>query len=151
MENEIDVRGVAINFEAVKIAFTQDKNGFVLKLSLHPNDAPESVMMDALGTRYMVALVRLSDDGIPVASPSDEEGKRAVALAGTLCSDEFFQEYLCIKGDAEEYSEIAASIALRRLLGVTSRKELKTDAKARQKLLGIRDEFVYWLKHKGRS
>ena len=80
MENEIDVRGVAINFEAVKIAFTQDKNGFVLKLSLHPNDAPESVMMDALGTRYMVALVRLSDDGVPVASPSDEEGKRAFGL-----------------------------------------------------------------------
>lgn len=146
MESDVDVRGNATSFEAVKIAFTQDKNGFVLKLSLHPSDAPEAVMMDALGTRYMVTLVRLADDNTPVPSSSEEEGKRAVALAGALCGDEKFQSWLAMSGDIDEPTELNASAWLRSYLGVTSRKELKIDRTARDKLYGLRDEFVRDLK-----
>ena len=151
MDDEVDVRQAHTQFEAVKIAMTQDRNGHVLKLSIHPSDTPESIMRDMVGTRYMVVLVRMDDEGKPVPAQSDEEGRRAVTLAGTLCGDSNFQEYMCITGEAQEYGEVPASIALRRLLGVTSRAELKTDSQARQKLLGIRDEFVHWLNHKGRG
>lgn len=133
-------------FEAVKVAMTQDKNGHLLKMAVHPNDTPESIMRDPVGTRYMVVLVRLNDEGEPVPSQVDEDGKRAVMLAGTLCTDEKFQQWLVKIGEADEYSEMAATVALRRILNITSRKELKTDSVARQRLLGLRDEFVRDLK-----
>jgi hypothetical protein len=84
----------------------------------------------------------MDDEGQPVASQSTEEGMKAIRLAGTLCGDEDFQTWLVEQQEADEMSETAASVALRRLLKVTSRKELKTDREARQRLLAIRDEFV---------
>lgn len=137
-----DIREAHTQFEAVKIAMTQDKNGHILKLAIHPNDTPEDIMRDAVGSRYMVVLVRMDDQGQPVASQSTEDGIKAVRLAGTLCGDEDFQQWLVEQQEADEMSEVAASVALRRLLKVTSRKELKTDREARQRLLAIRDEFV---------
>lgn len=137
-----DIREAHTQFEGVKIAMTQDKNGHILKMSIHPNDTPEDIMRDPVGTRYMVVLVRLNEQDQPVASQSNEDGRRAVALAGTLCSDEDFQGWLVSVNEAEELNEVAASVALRRMLHVTSRKELKTDREARQRLLAIRDEFV---------
>jgi hypothetical protein len=129
-------------FEGVKIAMTQDKNGHVLRLSIHPNDTPESIMRDPVGTRYMVVLVRTNDAGEPVPSPVDEDGKKAVALAGTLCGDVKFQSWLARKGHTDDASEEAASVWLRKYLAITSRKELKTDSKARKALYDLRSEFV---------
>lgn len=137
-----DIREINTQFEGVKIAMTQDKNGHVLKMSIHPNDTPEDIMRDPVGTRYMVVLVRLNDQNEPVASQSTEDGIKAVRLAGTLCGDEDFQGWLVENNEAEELSEVAASVALRRMLHVTSRKELKTDREARNRLLAIRDEFA---------
>lgn len=141
-----EVREAHTQFEAVKVAMTQDRNGHVLKMSIHPNDTPESIMRDPVGTRYMVVLVRTDDEGKPVASPIDEEGRKAVALAGTLCSDNNFQQWLMMTGDIEDATENAASVWLRRYLNVTSRKELKFDAVARSKLYGLRDEFTAGLR-----
>lgn len=137
-----DIREAHTQFEAVKIAMSQSKDGHILKLAIHPNDTPEDIMRDAVGSRYMVVLVRMDDQGQPVASQATEDGIRAVKLAGTLCGDEDFQQWLIEQREADEMSEVAASVALRRLLKVTSRKELKTDREARQRLLAIRDEFV---------
>ena len=33
-----EVRDAAVNFEAVKISMSQDRNGITLRLSLHPNE-----------------------------------------------------------------------------------------------------------------
>lgn len=151
MENEdIDYEDVSTKVECIKIAMNQDKTGYILKLSLNPADAPEELLRDLVGTRYLAVFVRLDGQDKPVASEITEEGKRAVALAGTLCGDEMFQEWLCISGETDKYSEEAASVAMRRLLGVASRAELKTNAGARQKLKEIRDNFVYWLNHRRR-
>lgn len=141
-----DFEEMSSKFEAVKIAMNQDKNGHILKLSIHPNDTPEDIMRDPVGSRYLVVLVRMNDEGEPVASQSTEDGKKAVALAGALCGDENFQTWLVSTGDADEMSEMAATIALRKLLNITSRKELKVDAAARKRLLGIRDEFSHALR-----
>ncbi len=137
-----DIKEMSTQFEAVKIAMTQDKNGHILKLAIHPNDTPEAIMRDAVGTRYMVVLVRMDDEGKPVASQQDEEGRKAIALAGTLCTDTNFQTWLVINGEINDGTEQAASVWLRQYLNVTSRKELKFDTVARKKLLGLRDQFV---------
>ena len=55
-----------LTFEAVKIAMRQDKNGHVLVLSIHPNDIPNELFSDWLGSRYYVSLVKLNDDETPV-------------------------------------------------------------------------------------
>lgn len=137
-----DVREAHTQFEAVKVAMNQDKNGHILKLAIHPNDTPEAIMRDPVGTRYMVVLVRMDDEGNVVASPSDEEGKKAVALAGTLCADQNFQQWLIAVGEIGDMTEVAASTWLRKTLGLTSRRELKDNADARKRLSGIRDEFI---------
>lgn len=143
-----DIRDIHTQFEGVKVAMTQDKNGHILKLAIHPNDTPESIMRDPVGTRYMVVLVRLDDQGKPVAAPIDEEGKKAVMISGALCSDPNFQEWLVESGLADDMSEVAASTWLRKRLGITSRKELKTDKLARDRLTDVRSEFITWLRHR---
>ena len=45
-------------FEAVKVAIKQDKTGYVLTLSIHPDEIPEEVMRDFVGARYQVVALR---------------------------------------------------------------------------------------------
>lgn len=142
-----EIREISTQFEAVKIAMTQDKNGHILKLAIHPNDTPEDIMRDPVGSRYLVVLVRMNEQGEPVASEQSEDGRKAVMLAGTLCSDDNFQEWLSTTGAIDEMTEGAATMWLRKRLGITSRKELKTDREARQRLLGVRDEFMYYMRN----
>tara|TARA_R110000803_G_scaffold99424_2_gene167484 strand:- start:8671 stop:8916 length:246 start_codon:yes stop_codon:yes gene_type:complete len=61
MENTIP----NINFEAVKTSMMQDKNGTNIKLTIHPNDVPEQLHKDWVGSRYVVAMVKVNDDGTP--------------------------------------------------------------------------------------
>jgi len=51
-----------IQFEAVKTALRQSKEGYVLSLAVHPDDLPGDLMRDFVGSRYVVVMVRLGDD-----------------------------------------------------------------------------------------
>lgn len=137
-----DIKEIGSKFECVKIAMTQDKNGHILKLSIHPNDTPEDLMRDLVGTRYMAVLVRMNDQNEPIPSQSTNEGQKALNLAGALCSDPDFQMWMASSGFATEPTEEATVEGLRVYLGIASRRELKTDADARSALAGLRDDFV---------
>ena len=50
-----------IQCEVVKIAMAQDRNGHILKLAIHPNDLPKDLILDPLGSRYVMVLARLND------------------------------------------------------------------------------------------
>ena len=63
MEEEKKVEGVS--FEAVKTSMMQDKNGTNIKLTIHPNDVPQELHKDMVGSRYMVVMVKLNEDGTP--------------------------------------------------------------------------------------
>lgn len=140
MEEEDEIP--TIKFECVQIAMSKDKNGYVLKLAVHPNDAPDELLKDPLGQRYMAVLVRLDDQDKPTAPPDEQEGRTAVKVAATLCADEKFQGWLCFQGYADEISEEAAAIAVRQYCHISSRSELKSNKDARSKFLGLRDMFV---------
>jgi len=142
-----NIEEISTKFECVKLGMRHSKDGHVISFAIHPNDTPQDLMTDPLGQRYMIVAVRINEHDEPVASVLDAEGKRSVALAGTLCADNNFQEWLVRVGEVDEMSEVAASTWLRKYLGVTSRKELKTDSRAREKLSGLRSEFVSQLNH----
>lgn len=63
MEEEKKIEGVS--FEAVKTSMMQDKNGTNIKLTIHPNDVPQELHKDWVGSRYMVVMVKVNEDGTP--------------------------------------------------------------------------------------
>ena len=63
MEEEKKVEGVS--FEAVKTSMMQDKNGTNIRLTIHPDDVPQELHKDWVGSRYMVVMVKLNDDDTP--------------------------------------------------------------------------------------
>lgn len=63
MEEEKKIEGVS--FEAVKTSMMQDKNGTNIKLTIHPNDVPPELHKDWVGSRYMVVMVKVNEDGTP--------------------------------------------------------------------------------------
>lgn len=135
------VRDNSITFEAVKIAMTQDKNGHVLRLAIHPNDSPEDVLRHPVGTRYMVALVEIDEHGQDVPPKSVMEGEKAVKIAGAMCSNSEFQEWLVLLGYADDIGEEFAAAAVREWCGISSRAELKTNRIARERFNDLVSQF----------
>ena len=146
--DDVDFKDISTKVEAVKIAMRHTKDGHVVSFAINPHDTPHELMADPLGQRYLVVLVRLNQQDEPVASPENEEGKRAVMIAGAMCGDQNFQEWLCTTGEIDDLDESNASVWLRKRLGIVSRKELKTDKEARAKLMDVRAEFTNWMRSK---
>ena len=137
-----DIKEVSYAFEAVKSALRQTKDGISVSLVIHPNDVPNPLLSDPVGSRYMVGMARLGDDDQPVESEEQREAKRDVTSAGALCRDTDFQKWLLDNGYCDEVSEDEASNALRILLGVESRSEIKTNQEAQRKWRIIRNLFI---------
>lgn len=137
-----EYREAALSFEAVKIGMTQNKDGIILRLAVHPQECPPKLHTDFVGQRYGVALVALADDETPKHLPELEEIKKLKASAGALPRDTDFQAFL----GAE--SEDAATDILRTKLGIQSRTEFDNNADARVAFVKLREEFQSWLKTK---
>lgn len=128
-------------FEGKKIAMKQTKEGFVLSLAIHPDDLPDELMRDFVGARYMVVMVRLNDDETPMQR---EPVDKMVSIAGMLCRDPAFWEFLHDKGDLYEKGEKYAVDWLCNYLGIESRKDIKNNTQARQLLTDLNEEFKAW-------
>lgn len=109
---------MALQFEARKVALKQDRTGYVLTLSLHPDEIPVELLRDFVGSRYACALVRIQDDESPTAYSN------RVQTAGMLCRAIEFQEFL---GTTDE---ISAAAELCERCGITSRSELNGNEEA---------------------
>jgi hypothetical protein len=130
-------------FEAVKMAMKQDKTGYVLTLSLHPDEVPDEILRDFVGARYQVVMVRLNGEEKPMNRDQDLP-RDIVQLAGILSSDTRFHDWLVSLGFIPEANTKAATEWLRSELGVLSRAELKTNPEASQTLLNLNEEFKAW-------
>lgn len=131
----------AVNFEAVKVSMSQNKDGIMLKLSIHPNECPPSLHADWVGSRYIVALVKLNDDDTVVEDKDKAAGRKAVAMAGTMCRNPKFMDWLHRQGIADYATEEAAIDALKRHLAIGSRSELSSDAAARSRFMDLVSSF----------
>jgi len=123
---------MALQFEARKVALKQDRTGFILTLSMHPDEVPEEILRDFVGTRYACALVRIQDD--ETATPYNNR----VQKAGILCRMPNFQDFL------ETNSEEEAAAELCKRCGVASRTELHGNAQAKIVFDDLVKEFESW-------
>lgn len=118
-----------LQFEARKVALKQDRTGFILTLSLHPDEIPDDLMRDFVGTRYACAFVRINDDETPA------EHNNRVQRAAMLCKNPEFQQHLGVD------SEMDAAKALCEACGIESRTELHGNKQAQEKFDAIVREF----------
>lgn len=151
--DDVDIRSAAVNFEAVKTSMSQSKQGTILRLALHPNEVPPSLHTDWVGSRYMIAMVKLSDDDKPEISDQQRETDKLIASAGMLCRNPEFADFLHDRGYMDDNAYIESNYderesvavdSLRKTLDITSRSELKTNSQAREKFKSITEEFTRW-------
>jgi len=149
MADEV-IRGSALSFEAVKVSMSQDKNGIILRLNVHPNDCPKELHTDWVGTRYMIAMVRLNDDDTP-----DDRGyvdiQKLIASAGLLCRNEEFYGFLHGIYDMNFVTtpndmEAECVEVLKRVCNIKSRTEFRDNETARKKFEALRNDFMVWKK-----
>lgn len=136
----------SVQFEGVKTGFRQSKDGYVLSLAIHPDDVPAELMKDFVGSRYMVVMVRLDEQDQPMNRDAEFPGDAAVKAAGMLCRDPEFWDWLFQKEMIFEKSEKACTEFLYSYVGIESRKELKTDASARDLFTQLKKTFDAWRK-----
>ncbi len=146
-----EIKQAAIHFEAIKVSMNQNKEGMALRLSIHPNDCPQELLSDWVGTRYMVAMVRLTDDDRPDTREDQREIERMITSAGMLCRNEDFYQFmfersLCDFATEQEEMEKECVEGLKKVCGIKSRADLRSDVSARKMFEYVREEFKQWKK-----
>ena len=121
-----------LQFEARKVALKQDRSGFVLTLSIHPDEIPEELLRDFVGARYGVAMVRIQDDESPT------QYNNRVQKAGMLCRDMNFQTFMKVNGEQR------AAQKLCEMCGIASRSELNGNTNAQAAFDEILKDFEEW-------
>lgn len=132
-----------LQFEAVKIAMKQDKEGYVLTLRVHPDEVPDALFRDFVGARYQTVMVRLNGVDKPM-SQDDLLSRDLIRLAGIICRESSFADWLFIQDLIPQPSEQNAVDWLRAELDIQSRSELKDNAKARSRFVQINSEYQAW-------
>jgi len=135
-----------LQFEGVKVALKQDKTGYVLTLSLHPDDIPEDLLRDFVGSRYQVVMVRLGDNEQPM-DPEEFAGNRAIRVAAMLCKDPKFWKFLHADDRIFDEDQDEATEWLRSYLDIPSRSELKSNKSAQILLDKLHREYQEWTKN----
>jgi hypothetical protein len=135
-----------IQFEGVKVALKQDKTGYVLTLSMHPDDIPEDLLRDFVGSRYQVVMVRLDQNEVPMDRQAAFAGERAIKIAAVLSKDPQFWVYLYVHNKISTQELDEAVNWLRDYLQVPSRSDLKTNVEAQQLLDKVYREYEQWKK-----
>lgn len=126
-------RDNAISVECVKVGIQQSKDGYFIRLALHPSDNIGPLVTSPVGARYICAFVEVNDHNEPVrrggfkaANTGPSEYDRYVTQTGMLCKEEGFQEWMVNNGYAADASEEGAKQGLYKILRITSRTELRT-------------------------
>jgi hypothetical protein len=128
----------ALQFECTKVALKQDRTGFVLTLSIHPDEIPSELMRDFVGARYGVAMVRINDDETPV--PYNNRVKKS----GMLCRDVSFRLWLKKENELLIDDEDDAVEALYSICRIKSRTELNGNKDAQQLFDEMVEDYERW-------
>ena len=114
-------RESAIQVEVVKVAMTQDKTGYYLKLALHPSDEIAPLVNAHVGARFIAAFVEVDEHQQPVVK---KKTTPQVMQAGMLVQQQPFREWMHANNYSSGTDEDSVLAGLYKLLGVTSRAQL---------------------------
>lgn len=133
----------ALQFECVKVALKQDRTGFILTVSIHPDEIPEELVRDFVGARYGVAMARIQDD--ESATPYNNRVKKA----GMLCRNRIFNDWLSHIGyrgvtEKTDSDEQKAITHIYEVCEISSRTELNGNKNAQRKFDEMVDEYERW-------
>jgi len=146
----MDIKNTAMGFEAVKVSMSQNRDGIILRLSVHPNDCPPELHTDWVGSRYMVGMQKIDDFEQPDVRADQKRIEKMVSSAGLLCRNESFWEFLeqtqmdAWDGKATVDNEEDAVAIVYHICGIKSRKELRSNDFARQWFEQLRKDFIAW-------
>lgn len=132
-----------LQYEAIKVAMKQDKEGYLLTLRLHPDDLPVELVRDFVGARYQCVMVRIGDDERPLNRDNFSE---IVKLAGMLPRNPDFRAWLVMQGHIFDDDEDDATSWLKSQCQIGSRRELSNNPGAAALLRQINQEFQSWKK-----
>jgi hypothetical protein len=125
----------ALQFEGVKLALKQDRSGYVLTITIHPDEIPNELLRDFVGTRYGVAMVRIEDD--ETAKVYDNR----VKTAGKLCRSKDFQDWAGTQASLNVVNEDTAIAYLYDRCGIASRTELNGNIEAQKHFDEMLEEY----------
>lgn len=128
----------ALQFEAVKVALKQDRTGFVLTLSIHPDEIPSELMRDFVGARYGVAMVRIQDN------ETATHYENRVKKAGILGRSKRFHLWLRKENGLTIDGEDDAVEAIHRICCIHSRTELNGNKEAQDKFDELVNDYEQW-------
>lgn len=148
----------SFHFEAKKHAYRQTQDGIVVSFVVHPNEVNSSLAIAALGTRYMVALAEIGDDGQAIppgattgaaigsaavdhphppersAAPGGTKRERTLPeKVGMRCCDRRFQRWVGEKYGLPSVSEDEAASYVRDHCNVNSRTQILPGTEAARK------------------
>ena len=133
-----------IQFEGIKTGLRQSKDGYMLSIAVHPDDIPDPLVKDFVGSRYMVVMVRLNDEDKPMERVKSHHP--IVSMAGMLCRDSVFWAYVALVCAEDINSEAECAEWFKYYFEVESRSELKTNELAREAFIKFKEGFEEWKK-----
>lgn len=142
----------AYQFECKKDALRQVQDGSVkVTLTINPDDMPPELYKDAMGQRYMAAIVPINDDEQPISAP-DSSGccrhtdlgqgggkpKSYAGMAKMMAQDKDFWEHSSCTDEfvAEQYIEARC--------GVQSCSEIVEGSEAGHIFKRLQADFLRW-------
>ena len=138
----------AYKFEAILSSIEPNSDGTVkLTLVVSPLDVNDILLDMKIGGIFMVAAVKIADDGSVEKPILMEMGERALRACAALCRNERFQEWLMKTGKIKMASEEEAAQAVRGMCKIKSRTELRANQMAIMKFEKIRSDFKEAVRH----
>jgi hypothetical protein len=116
----------------------------MLSIAVHPDDIPDPLVKDFVGSRYMVVMVRLNDEDKPMERVKSHHP--VVSMAGMLCRDSEFWAYVTLVCEEVICSEAECAEWFKFHFDISSRSELKTNELAREAFIKFKEGFEEWKK-----
>ncbi len=114
---------------------------YIVSFAIALDDVPPGLFKAHINTMFTMGLVQISDAREIIRNEEEYQRGLAVKAAGIMCADMDFQRWLSEFVGELIASEEECAEALRSILGIGSRADLRTDDKAREQFLALKKEY----------
>lgn len=124
---------MALSFEAEKVSESNHASGRKFGIKTKPGAAPTAFIEAAIGSRWMISIVRLDENDAPCPAKQESDNKAPQSMwdapapkqAALLCNWPVFQDHLNELSDIIVHDKDTAKAAIYQLFSIDSRAELR--------------------------